>query len=64
MSQWQLVLTSQVPQWFINGVQSYTPNSSVKYGAQLLWQRWAKLIYKYFIELRLRFAHPTFTNSQ
>ncbi len=39
MSQWQLVSTSQVPQWFIDAVREYTPNSSVKYGAQLLWQR-------------------------
>ena len=39
MSQWQLVSTSQAPQWFIDAVQSYTPNSSGKYGAQLLWQR-------------------------
>ena len=39
MSQWQLVATSSVPQWFIDAVGSYTPNSSGKYGAQLLWQR-------------------------
>ncbi len=39
MSQWQLVSTSPVPQWFIDVVREYTPNSSGKYGAQLLWQR-------------------------
>ncbi|MDJ0904012.1 MAG: single-stranded-DNA-specific exonuclease RecJ [Xenococcus sp. MO_188.B8] len=39
MSQWQLVSNSPVPQWFIDAVREYTPNSSGKYGAQLLWQR-------------------------
>ena len=39
MSQWQLVSTSPVPQWFIDAVREYTPNSSGKHGAQLLWQR-------------------------
>ncbi|MEM9275146.1 MAG: DHH family phosphoesterase, partial [Cyanobacteria bacterium P01_F01_bin.143] len=39
MDSWQLVETPTVPQWFTDGVQSYTPNSSGKYGAQLLWQR-------------------------
>ena len=39
MDSWQLVATPTVPQWFTDAVQSYTPNSSGKYGAQLLWQR-------------------------
>lgn len=39
MSQWQLVTTDPVPQWFVDAVQAYTPDSSGKYGAQLLWQR-------------------------
>ncbi|ELS04698.1 single-stranded-DNA-specific exonuclease RecJ [Xenococcus sp. PCC 7305] len=39
MSQWQLVTTDPVPQWFVDTVQAYTPDSSGKYGAQLLWQR-------------------------
>ncbi|MGK7897973.1 MAG: single-stranded-DNA-specific exonuclease RecJ, partial [Xenococcus sp. (in: cyanobacteria)] len=39
MSQWQLVATSSVPQWFIDAVRGYTPDSSGKYGAELLWQK-------------------------
>jgi len=39
MDSWQLVATSTVPQWFIDAVRGYVPNSSGKYGAQLLWQR-------------------------
>jgi single-stranded-DNA-specific exonuclease len=38
-AQWQVVPTLEVPQWFIEAVQLYTPNSEGLYGAQLLWQR-------------------------
>jgi single-stranded-DNA-specific exonuclease len=37
--QWQIVPTPNVPQWFIDAVKSYIPNSEKTYGAQLLWQR-------------------------
>ena len=36
---WQLLSTDDIPQWFIDAVKTYTPNSSGKYAAQLLWQR-------------------------
>jgi single-stranded-DNA-specific exonuclease len=37
--QWQIVPVPEVPQWFIDAVKSYIPNSEKNYGAQLLWQR-------------------------
>ena len=39
MSQWQIPPQTKVPQWFIDIVKPYVPNSSGQYGAQLLWQR-------------------------
>ncbi|VEP14277.1 Single-stranded-DNA-specific exonuclease RecJ [Hyella patelloides LEGE 07179] len=36
---WQLVSTEEIPQWFIDAVKSYTPNSKGEFAAQLLWQR-------------------------
>ncbi len=38
-SQWHIVPSLDVPQWFIEAVRPYTLNLEVKYGAQLLWQR-------------------------
>ncbi|MGB7444472.1 MAG: single-stranded-DNA-specific exonuclease RecJ, partial [Coleofasciculaceae cyanobacterium] len=37
--QWQIQLPPQVPQWFVEAVQTYTPSSEALYAAQLLWQR-------------------------
>ena len=37
--QWQLQPTPQIPQWFLEAVKTYTPNSDGRYAAQLLWQR-------------------------
>ena len=36
---WQLVSTETIPQWFIDAVKAYTPNSNGKCAARLLWQR-------------------------
>jgi single-stranded-DNA-specific exonuclease len=38
-SEWKIESIAQVPQWFIDAVQPYAPNSKHHYGAQLLWQR-------------------------
>ncbi|MGF1542222.1 MAG: single-stranded-DNA-specific exonuclease RecJ [Pleurocapsa sp.] len=38
-SQWHLVPSLDVPQWFVEAVRPYTFNLEVRYGAQLLWQR-------------------------
>jgi len=37
--QWILTPAEQPPEWFIQAVRGYTPNSSGQYAAQLLWQR-------------------------
>jgi single-stranded-DNA-specific exonuclease len=37
--QWQVVSSLDIPQWFVEAVKRYTPNSDGRYGAQLLWQR-------------------------
>ena len=37
--QWNLITTEQPPQWFTEAVKRYTPNSSGKFAASLLWQR-------------------------
>lgn len=37
--QWLLPPLESPPEWFIQAVSSYCPNSSSKYAAQLLWQR-------------------------
>lgn len=39
LMQWQTVTPSEIPQWFIDAVKPYVPNSEGKYAAQLLWQR-------------------------
>jgi single-stranded-DNA-specific exonuclease len=36
---WQLVSQEKIPQWFIDAVKAYTPNSSGEFAARLLWQR-------------------------
>ena len=36
---WQLISTEDIPQWFIDAVKAYTPNSNGEYAARLLWQR-------------------------
>jgi single-stranded-DNA-specific exonuclease len=37
--QWQVPICQQVPDWFIQAVKAYTPESNGRYAAQLLWQR-------------------------
>jgi single-stranded-DNA-specific exonuclease len=37
--QWQVVSSLEIPQWFVEAVKRYTPNSDGRYAAQLLWQR-------------------------
>jgi single-stranded-DNA-specific exonuclease len=37
--QWQLVSSLEIPQWFVEAVKRYTPNSDGRYAAQLLWHR-------------------------
>ncbi len=37
--QWQIIPSPVIPQWFLDIVKTYTPNSTGKYAAQLLWQR-------------------------
>ncbi|MBF2065651.1 MAG: single-stranded-DNA-specific exonuclease RecJ [Calothrix sp. C42_A2020_038] len=37
--QWNLITSEPPPQWFIEEVKRYTPNSSGKFAAKLLWQR-------------------------
>ncbi len=39
MQQWQLIPQYEVPQWFIDAVTPYHPNTHSTYAAQLLWQR-------------------------
>ena len=41
---WQLISSEEIPQWFIDAVKAYTPNSEGEYAAQLLWQRGIKNI--------------------
>jgi single-stranded-DNA-specific exonuclease len=36
---WQLRSQEEIPQWFIDVVKAYTPNSSGEFAARLLWQR-------------------------
>ena len=36
---WQLKPTKDIPQWFIDAVKAYTPNSNGEFAAQLLWHR-------------------------
>ncbi len=37
--EWQIVSSLEIPQWFVEAVKRYTPNSEGRYAAQLLWQR-------------------------
>ena len=39
MQQWQLIPQYEIPQWFIDAVTPYHPNTHSTYAAQLLWQR-------------------------
>ncbi len=39
MEQWILVQSEQPPEWFIQAVKKYLPNSQGIFAAQLLWQR-------------------------
>ncbi len=36
---WQLKPTAELPQWYVEAVGAYTPNSAGEFAAQLLWQR-------------------------
>ena len=37
--QWSVTSIESPPEWFVEAVKSYVPNSSGHYAAQLLWQR-------------------------
>ena len=37
--QWTVISIESPPEWFVEAVKSYVPNSSGHYAAQLLWQR-------------------------
>jgi single-stranded-DNA-specific exonuclease len=37
--QWNLLAVEQPPEWFVQTVKHYIPNTSGKFAAQLLWQR-------------------------
>lgn len=37
--QWILAPVEQPPEWFVEAVKGYAPDSSGQYAAQLLWQR-------------------------
>jgi len=37
--QWMLAPVVQPPEWFVQGVRNYVPDSARNYAAQLLWQR-------------------------
>jgi single-stranded-DNA-specific exonuclease len=37
--QWQVPSPQEIPQWFIEAIKAYTPDSDGRYAAQLLWQR-------------------------
>ncbi|MGB3693761.1 MAG: single-stranded-DNA-specific exonuclease RecJ [Spirulinaceae cyanobacterium] len=39
LSQWQIIPTLEVPNWFVEAVKSFTPESQGDYAAQLLWHR-------------------------
>lgn len=39
MTQWQLPIPTQIPEWFLETVKLYTPDSDGNSIAQLLWQR-------------------------
>jgi single-stranded-DNA-specific exonuclease len=60
---WQLVDRDKIPQWFIDAVKAYTPDSSGEFAARLLWQREIKDLKKLWGYIDPDLYQPTSSNA-